>query len=431
MKSVRQHSGCVSREFSTPTSVALGLAALLMLVAASALAQQLPTFKVLYKFPSTGPSGIVGGLVRDPAGNLYGTTFYGGNSGCGGAGCGVVFEIAVNGTETVLYTFTGGTDGGNPGATLVRDVAGNLYGTTFVGGDLACSEDPPFGCGVVFELSPTGQETVLHSFTGVPDGAISGTGFPFAGLLRDSAGNLYGTTGSGGVNNAGTVFVLDASGNETVLYSFCSQGGSSCTDGAAPFAGLVRDPAGNLYGTTTAGGANRICGFEPCGTVFKLSPNGQETVVHNFAGYPTDGSYPAASLALDSAGNLYGTTTTGGSSSCGGLGCGTVFELSATGQETVLHSFDNGLDGGDPTAGLLRDRAGNLYGTTRTGGKHAAGSVFTLLSTGKEIVLFSFDQSDGSEPYAGLIRDSAGNLYGTTYNCGSFNCGGTVFEITH
>jgi uncharacterized repeat protein (TIGR03803 family) len=434
MRHHRKHNHWISRQLSATISLTLCLTIPFILAAAAHAQDPALTFKTLHKFSNSGSGGsaILAGLVRDPAGNLYGATFEGGNTGCGGLGCGVIFEVSPADTEIVLYTFTGGTDGGSPGTTLVRDSAGNLYGTASIGGDLGCSEGFGSGCGVVFKLSPTGQETVLHTFTGSPDGAIAGAGVPYANLLRDSAGNLYGTTGGGGVYGAGTVFEIDPAGNETILYNFCSQGGSACTDGEGPFAGVVRDSEGNLYGTTIAGGANSFCASYAvtCGTVFKLSSSGEETVLHSFAGYPTDGAGPVSGLVLDPAGNLYGTTESGGSVSCGGSGCGTVFEITAAGQESVLHNFGNGEDGAGPEAVLLRDKTGALYGTTTSGGTSGVGAVFELLSSGQETVLHSFDQKDGAFPYDGLIEDSAGNLYGTTYSCASLNCGGTVFEIS-
>ena len=180
-------------------------------------------------------------------------------------GCGVVFKLDTTGKETVLYTFTGGTDGGLPMAGLVRDSAGNLYGTTYYGGDLSCYPYQPYGCGVVFQVDTTGHESVLYTFTNGADG-----GFPYAGLIRDAAGNFYGTTMWGGTHGAGVVFELDTTGHETVLYTFCAK--TNCTDGGNPVARLIRDAAGNFYGTTEQGGG--ICKeqFGNCGVVFKLTP---------------------------------------------------------------------------------------------------------------------------------------------------------------
>jgi uncharacterized repeat protein (TIGR03803 family) len=307
-------------------------------------------------------------------------------------------------TYTLLHQFTGVPDGNSPSGSLVGDQAGNYYGTTDSGGD--------YDNGTVFKLNTSGRYKVLYSFTGGQDG-----GDPYGGLIRDAAGNFYGTTVKGGAFNLGTVIKLNASGKFKVLYSFA--GGA---DGAFPYASLIRDAAGNLYGTTTQGGAS---GY---GTVFKLDPTGSETLLHSFTG--EDGRDPNAGLIRDAAGNLYGTTTLGGNLGCGGgYGCGTVFKLDASGIETVLHSFSGGQDGEEPThAGLIHDAAGNLYGTTAYGGTSDNGTVFKLNAGGKYKVLYSFTGANGANPKAGLIRDAAGNLYGTTLKGGSSDHG-TVFKL--
>jgi len=368
------------------------IAVTLILVSRPAAAQE----TVLYTFTGVDGGNPRASLVQDSAGNLYGTACYGGNSNAG-----TVFKVSASGTVTVLYNFTGGVDGGGPGAGLVRDSAGNLYGTTTVGGSS--------NSGTVFKVDTTGEEAVLYSFTGGADGGI-----PEASVIRDSAGNLYGTTYQGGASTggAGTVFKVDTTGKETVLYSFT--GG---VDGGFPEASLVRDSAGNLYGTTTVGGGSNY------GTVFKVDTTGEETVLYSFMG-GADGGAPWASLVRDSAGNLYGTTYDDGAS-----GYGTVFKVDTTGEETVLYSFMGGADGEHPIAGLIRDSAGNLYGTTYWGGASNCGTVFKVDTTGKETVLYSFTGgTDGQGPYAGLVQNTAGNLYGTTYIGGAFTYG-TVFEI--
>jgi uncharacterized repeat protein (TIGR03803 family) len=301
-------------------------------------------------------------------------------------------------TLTVLYSFSGGADGSQPLASLVRDAAGNLYGTTQIGGTS--------GNGVVFKVDPSGAETVLHSFAGKPDGSE-----PAAGLLRDGAGNLYGTTEFGGVSGVGMIFKLSSAGKVTVIHNF-----RTADDGENPVAGLVSDMAGDLYGTTCCGG-NSLDGI-----VFKVNSARDWTVLHNFAG--SDGRYPFGGLIRDSAGNLYGTTSTGGAS-----GFGTVFKLDAGGAETLLYSFTGGLDGANPQAGVIRDGAGNLYGTAVGGGTSGNGVVFKVTPAGKERVLFNFTGGeDGGSPYAGLVGDSAGNLYGTTSAGGAF-AWGTIFEL--
>ena len=267
-------------------------------------------------------------------------------------------------TETVLYNFTGGSDGSRPQSSLIADGAGNLYGTTALGG--TCPGWNQYGCGVVFEISPNGsggwKQTVLHTFAAPPDGAKP----LFSPVIFDKSGNLYGTTQWGGASNVGTVFELSPAGaswTATILYSFT--GGA---DGGHPAAGLVMDPAGNLYGTGQTGGANGQ------GTVFKLSPSGAETLLYTFGSQSGDGSYPFAGLVLDETGNLYGTTLSGGAN-----GGGTVFKLAPTGTETVLYSFGSRSgDASNPWSGLVFDEKGNLYGTTHAGGAHGAGAVFEV-----------------------------------------------------
>jgi uncharacterized repeat protein (TIGR03803 family) len=408
-------------------SVALALVVLLqalLITAQSAQAQTAFTYEVLYTFAGQADGGVpAAGLVLDSAGNLYGTTEYRGTSDWG-----VVFKLDTTAKETVLHSFSGGADGATPRAGLVRDSSGNLYGTALQGGP-PCG---PFTCGVVFKIDSTGNYSVLHGFTGV-DGAN-----PEAGLLRDSAGNLYGTTSAGG-SGYGVVFKLDATTDkETLLYTFT--GG---TDGGQPMASLISDSSGNLYGTTQGGGDLSAC-IAGCGVVFKLDPTGGETVLYTFSG-GADGRYPSGDLIQDSAGNLYGITSAGGVSCIrSGEGCGVVFKLDPiTRKETVLYSFTGESDGGIPDkASLFRDDAGILYGTTALGGASGGcggggcGVVFNLdPTTGKETVLYTFTGgADGGQPTAGLIRDSAGSFYGTASTAGiSGNCGigcGVVFKLT-
>jgi uncharacterized repeat protein (TIGR03803 family) len=333
-----------------------------------------------------------------------------------------VFRVDPAGRETVLHTFAGGTDGAGP-STLVLDRAGNLYGIAG-GGDLSCGGG--VGCGIVFELDATGRKKNLHIFADTPDGAG-----PNGALVLDGAGNLYGTTGGGGASGFGTVFKLDPTGVEEVLYSF-----KGAPDGEYPRGGVVRDSAGNLYGTTYLGGASSE--FGGFGTVFKLDPTGVETVLYSFKGSP-DGAWPTAGLALDKAGNLYGTTSSGGSS----LTLGTVFKVDPAGEETVIYSFQSCPDGANPNAGVVLDSAGNLYGATVYGGdvncgnESGCGMVFKVDPTRRETILHTF-KTDYSEnaptfPYGGLILDPRGHLYGTTYYGGSKApwYAGTVYELTH
>jgi uncharacterized repeat protein (TIGR03803 family) len=315
---------------------------------------------VLYRFSGDDPDqgGPFGSVILDAVGNLYGTTsgsplFHG-----------TVFTVEKGGRQTVLYEFTGGADGGTPEAGLIQDDAGNLYGTTVFGG--------AFGQGVVFKLDTVLKQTVLHSFKGQGDGTNT-----LASLVRDATGNLYGTASGGGSfqgpcagSGCGTVFKLAPNGKLKVLHTFT--GGS---DGAGPLE-LIRDAAGNLFGNASSGGdADCTVGGVPgCGVVFKLDAKDKLTVLHTFTG-GFDGGSPSTGLAQDAAGNLYGTTTLGGAS-----GKGVVFKLDTTGKLIVLHAFTGSADGGNPDS-IILDGAGNLYGTAATGGRcrdQGCGVVFKI-----------------------------------------------------
>src|ERR1035438_7585202 len=268
--------------------------------------------------------------------------------------------------EIVLHNFAEGfPTGANPYSGVIRDSAGNLYGTTYAGG--------ASGYGVVYKVDAAGHETVLYTFTGGADGM-----WLYAGVIRDSAGNLYGTTYGGGAANAGVVFKLDTAGNETVLYNFT--GG---IDGAGPQAGVIRDSAGNLYGTA-GGGIVSAC-QRGCGVAYKLDNAGRETVLYTFTG-GADGANPSAGVIGDSAGNLYGTTSGGGTA-----GYGVVYKLDKAGHETVLYSFTGGADGDSPFTGVIRDSEGNLYGTASSAGGTpcCAGVVFKVSASGQETVLYT------------------------------------------
>ena len=271
----------------------------------------------------------------------------------------------------------------------------------------------------MFKLDANGKETVLHTFTSGADGSN-----PVAGVIRDSAGNLYGTAFVGGALNMGTVFKVDRTGKFSVLYSF-----TGAPDGSQPLAGLLRDTQNNLYNTTAAGDALSCTISGGYGTMFKLDSTGKETVLHTFTG-GADGTFPEAAVIRDAAGNLFGTTSSGGGlggGTCANNGCGTVFKVDSTGKETVLHRF-SGPDGQSPFAGLV-PVGGILYGTTEFGGAFNFGTVFKVDKTGKETVVYSFaGGADGAYPNAGLISDAAGNLYGTTLNGGASGYG-TVFKI--
>ena len=336
------------------------------------------TERLLYSFAGGGDGAKPhAALVFDSTGNLYGTTNFGGNASCS-QGCGTVFKLAPGSgdwSESVLYAFTGGSDGREPDARLVFGAHGNLYGTTLRGGhiDTACTT----GCGTVFRLSPGSKgwkESVVYAFEGGKNGAL-----PYVGVTFDAAGNLYGATYAGGAYGNGTVFKLSPGSSglwtEGVLHSFTGR-----PDGKNPLSDLVLDAAGNLYGTTSQGGNQG-----EYGVVFELRPNQtvgwKESVIHRFANHPS--ANPMAGLVLDRAGNLYGTTTLGaGLSTCGG-GCGTLFKL-APGSSgrwiyTVLHLFGRATDGFHPSGQLILDRAGNVWGTTQAGGSLGAGTVFQII----------------------------------------------------
>jgi uncharacterized repeat protein (TIGR03803 family) len=355
------------------------------------------TYRLLYTFTSTD-GGSYSNLVRLPSGKLYGTTI-------SGVAQGAIFELA-NRQQTVLYSFTGGADGSQPYAGLIQDAAGNFYGTTY-------SSSSPSTFGAVFKLDSSGTFTVLHTFLGGTDGAN-----PYAGVIRDSAGNLYGTTYRGGSFNDGTVFKIDAAGNETLLHTFA--GGA---DGANPVGNLYEDAAGNLYGTTFNGGLNNSSN----GVLFKIDAAGTFSVLHTFlgtSGTRVDCGNPFAGVIQDKAGNLYGSTFYGGVTD---TGC--IYRLAPSGRETVLYSFGMVPDGSNPT-GLIQDPSGNLYGTTSAGGAGENGIVFKLDKSGSETILYTFTGGfDGGQPYNSLVRDSTGNLYGTASTGGPSNYG-TVFELT-
>jgi len=319
-------------------------------------------------------------LIQASDGNFYGTTT--GITGSG-TGMGTIFEVDASGNETVLHSFSG-LDGAEPQAGLIQASDGYFYGTTSYGGTA--------GYGTAFELDPSGNLVVLHSFT-APEGVS-----PAASLMQASDGNFYGTAWSGGAG-AGTVFKMDASGNVTLLHSF------SGSDGGSPTAGLIEASDGNFYGTTSQGGTSSTCSGG-CGTVFRMDALGSVTVLHSFSG--SDGMSPYASLIKASDGNFYGTTSGGGAP-----WKGTIFKIDPTGNLTVLHSF-SGPDGVSPYVSLIQASDGNFYGTTSGGGPQGLGTVFKMDASGNVTVLHYFSGSDGTEPLRGVIQGTDRNLYGTT-----------------
>ena len=329
---------------------------------------------VLYSFVGgPGDGSNPEGVTQGSDGNFYGATSGGGTGQCQ-FGCGSAFKITPDGAETILYFFTGMTDGGSPNG-LIQGTDGNFYGSAAFGGVSSglCGQS---GCGVIFRLTPAGEETVVYSFTGgTSDGAVA------ASLIQGGDGNFYGVTAYGGTANGGTVFKVTPLGTETVLHAFT--GGS---DGAVPQTSLLQGHDGNLYGTTPLGGSSSG------GVLFQVTTAGAETVLHAFAASVTDGAQPLTPVIQGTDGNLYGTTGAGGNANCAG-GCGVVFKSTTVGGESVLYSF-----GPSPAAGpqspqpssLIQGTDGNFYGTTSNGGQFGLGSFFELTPAGVATVLHSF-----------------------------------------
>jgi len=429
-------------------AAAITMAAFAALATVAVPVAQAQSFSVLHTFNGKAEGGQpYGAVIFDSAGNVLGTTSVAGNpNDCSlDGGCGVVFRLSASTSglwpETVIYNFLPST-GGTPTGTLLLNSAGDIYGVVETGGGAPLCGGAAQGCGLVWELSPIAsgyQESALQIFDNGSDGGI-----PYSAVIADAAGNLYGTTTSGGNTSAcggfgcGVVYRLSPNGAggyaETVLYTF-----NDGSDGSSPYASLIMDTAGNLYGTTFQGGHfSKICA-QGCGVVFELSPSASgawtESVIHAFQGNP-DGVGPIGGVVLDASGNLWGTTGYGGSH-----GYGTVFELtpqSSAWKETLLHSFTGGSDGNGPFASVTLDSAGNVYGTTNAGGNLNAcstggcGVVFKLAKVNgawSESVVHAFTNvPDGSFPEAALTFGSDGNLYGTALFGGAFGQG-TVFRV--
>jgi len=407
-----------SSRFSHSASEVLAIFAAVALLVSAARAAS--TTQVIYSFAgNTDGEYTDTDLVADSAGNLYGTSVLGGTFGGG-----TVFQVTPSGVHAVLYSFTGGTDGGEPYKGVTLDLEGNLYGTAVTGGTGGGCEG---GCGVVYKLTNSGgtwSQSVLHNFTGGNDGSGPGSGLTF-----DQHGNLYGTTPTGGSKGFGVVFQLkpDAGGNWkfTVIHTFT--GGA---DGLGGSAGrLILDAAGNLYGTCTVGGVNGD------GTVYELSfRQGQWhlTTLYAFKDQP-DGALPYGGLIFDKAGNLYGTTYYAGANDVG-----TVYKLTHSNgawTETVLYSFKGGTDGDDPISTLVSDAAGNLYGTTSDGGATTCncGTIFKMTHSGgnwQESVAYRFlGTPDAGFAYNGMVVGAGGNFYGATVHGGTAD-DGAIYQFT-
>ena len=424
-----------------PRTVVFTLFALALLAIATPSASAQLTLDLLHTFTGgTDGNHPAAGVIQDAEGSLYGTTEFGG-TGCAPAGCGTVFKMDKNGQYTVLYRFQGGSDGANPVAGLARDSSGNLYGTT-QGNAFTDSVS------TLFKLDTSGHETVLFTFgNSFADGGVANTT-----PLLDAAGNLYGTTPVGGDvncqiegtgNGCGVIYKLDASGKFSVIHTF-----KTFAAGGEPQGGLVMDASGNLYGSTVGGGVgknNRVCSYLGitkigCGTVFRLDAVGKFKVLYRFQG-KADGANPVGVIG-DGAGNLYGVTDNGGDFNCSTVftsGCGTIFKIDAAGKFSVLHTFHPNPVSNPMYNNLVRDSKGNLYSTNFFGGIHGAGYLFELDAAGKFSVLYNFPgepSTDGNFPTGTIIAPN-GDFYGTLGMGGEQGCGflgdgcGTVFKLTH
>ncbi|HET8923589.1 MAG TPA: choice-of-anchor tandem repeat GloVer-containing protein [Candidatus Acidoferrum sp.] len=395
----------------------------------AAIPSSAQTFTTLVTFNGANGEDPRGSLVQGTDGNFYGTTFFGGAnnvSACAGfgfGGCGTVFKITAGGSLTTLYSFcaqTNCTDGRNPAGGLVQGSDGSFYGIANGGG---ANND-----GTVFKITPQGMLTTLHDFNARIDGAG-----PLGGLVLASDGNLYGTTQFWGTHGVlglgGTVFRITQAGTLTTLYSFCAQ--TNCTDGANPQAALIQAIDGNLYGTTSQGGASTNC-TSGCGTVFTITSSGVLVTLHSFSG--ADGSLLSAGLVQIADGSLYGTTENGGPANWG-----TVFKITTSGTFSTLHSFCAPMactDGSGPRTGLVQGTDGNLYGAASFGGASSkctagCGTLFKISASGTLTALHSFSGADGQDPL-GMVQGTDGSFYGITGAVrGTLgNSDGTVFNLS-
>jgi len=396
----------------------LSLLIIAILTAASSFAS---TFKVVFSFDFKNGSAPNGGLISDSEGNFYGTTQFGGPT----YNRGVVFKLNAKGEETVLYSFTGQSDGGIPIGRLISDSAGNLYGITSSGGNATCS------CGTVFELKKNGKLKVLHAFKGGTDGSQN-QGQAELGLVLVN-GDLYGSASFGGVSGCdgtlgcGVVFKVTLAGKETILHRFTAQ-----ADGGFP-QDLIADQAGNVYGET---GGSYVAGNG--GTIFKITPAGKFSTLYTFP-EGAEGTSPRWGLNLTSSGVFYGVTQFGGdTTSCalGTSGCGIAFSVNAAKKEKVLYTFGIKPANGEEPSGPMLDANGNFFGTTFYGGTDnstcslGCGVVYEISSTGKYSVLHRFTgANDGSDPSGGLAEDSSGDIYGAAMDGGSGG-NGVIYKVT-
>jgi uncharacterized protein (TIGR03437 family) len=369
-----------------------------LLCAVTAIASHAQTFTTLVNFKETdGAHPYYGApLIQGRDGNLYGTTWLGGNPGLGLNDVGTVFEMTPGGALTTLHSFSG-TDGADLRAGLVQATDGNLYGTTYYGGVFGYS-------GTVFKITPAGTVTTLHRFDST-DGIYPS---PVGTLIQTTDGNFYCATDQGGTNGKGSIFRMTPAGTVTTLYSFAG------IDGAIPQAGLIQAADGNIYGTTSRGGSNGQ------GTVFKITTGGALTTLHSFG--DSEGIFPWAGLFQATDGNFYGTTTAGGTN-----GHGTIFKVTPAGVMTTLYSFADS-DGATPNARPIQASDGNFYGTTTAGGSSGLGTIYKITPGGTLTTMHSFASTDGKNPYADLLQAADGNLYGATNGGGTYGFG-TVFSL--
>jgi uncharacterized repeat protein (TIGR03803 family) len=398
-----------------------------LLWAAAAAALPAQTFRSLLSFDLMDGHAPAAPLVQGTDGNFYGTTLYGGTVN---DDAGTVFKITPDGTLTTLYSFGGATGGVEPLPGLIQATNGDLYGTTWTGG--------LDNGGTIFKITTSGTLTTLYEFCTQNEGGHCTDGYgPRGGLLQASDGNFYGTTYSMGsleAGGGGTLFKVTPSGTLTVLYNFCSQSvNGDCLDGGEPTAALVQATNGDLYGTTSGGGTNLTClgAFgNGCGTIFKITPSGAFTSLFSFDG--TDGESPEAALVQATNGDLYGTTVSGGTSEACYNGCGTVFKITPSGIFTTLLSFDE-TDGADPDGALIQATDGNLYGAVQEGGTDGGGTIVRITLSGTLTTLYSGfeDGPNGGFPDAGMVQGTDGIFYGTTSQGGvDDNCCGTVFSLS-
>jgi uncharacterized repeat protein (TIGR03803 family) len=342
-------------------------------------------------------------------GGFYGSTMYG-----GAANAGTVYEISAAGNEKVLYSFTGGEDGSHPNGSVDRDASGNIYGATSDGG--------ASGQGVVYKVSTSGQFTLLHTFSGGADG-----GYPDGGVTMDGDGNLYGTAFSGGTGSLtgvleGVIFKIDPSGDETVLYNF-----TGLSDGGSPESAPTLDRLGNLYGTTVAGGNDGV------GVVYKLTTSGVYSVLHTFTGLGAGGGNPVAPVVLDTSGNIYGAAAEWGTASNGDPGWGLIYKISTTLAYTVLYTFSGGTDGGLATAPVTLDKEGNIYGTTAAGGGAGCadlgcGVAFEITPAGQETVLHTFENGADGVGGGTILLNQSRDLFGNAAS-GGLDQGGLIYKM--